>query len=173
MFIKLKIAVRSIFHSKCSVLSRIDNIVMTKLTTIQARLPSQSPQYLPAPLKALISVVTTNLGLGVAQKKMNYRNHSLINLNISTVVWGYVCKCVTLFRCVSISSTYPGEGCTPVIFYRFKWALPVRGGLNACQDGLGHLFREELPMFKWAFAWLWGGQNACQDGLGHLYPPTR
>ena len=34
--------------------------------------------------------------------------------------------------------------------------------------GLGHLFREELPMFKWAFAWLWGGQNACQDGLGHL-----
>ena len=23
---------------------------------------------------------------------------------------------------------------------------------NACQDGLGHLFREELSEFKWAFA---------------------
>ena len=43
-----------------------------------------------------------------------------------------------------------------------------RGCLNACPDGLGHLFREELSKFKWAFAWLWGGQNACQDGLGHL-----
>ena len=42
------------------------------------------------------------------------------------------------------------------------------GGLNACQDGLGHLFREELSKFKWAFAWLWGGHNACQDGSGHL-----
>ena len=26
------------------------------------------------------------------------------------------------------------------------------GGQNACQDGLGHLFREELSMFKGAFA---------------------
>ena len=26
------------------------------------------------------------------------------------------------------------------------------GGLNACQDGLGHLFREKLSMFKGAFA---------------------
>ena len=49
------------------------------------------------------------------------------------------------------------------------WALPVwGGGLDPCQDGLGHLFREELSKFKWAFGWLWGGQNACQDGLGHL-----
>ena len=27
----------------------------------------------------------------------------------------------------------------PEIVSRFKGALPVRGGLNACQDGLGHL----------------------------------
>ena len=26
------------------------------------------------------------------------------------------------------------------------------GGLDPCQDGLGHLFREELSKFKWAFA---------------------
>ena len=33
------------------------------------------------------------------------------------------------------------------------WALPVwGGGLDPCQDGLGHLFREELSKFKWAFA---------------------
>ena len=25
-------------------------------------------------------------------------------------------------------------------------------GLDPCQDGLGHLFREELSKFKWAFA---------------------
>ena len=25
------------------------------------------------------------------------------------------------------------------------------GGLNACLDGLGHLFREEVPQLKWAF----------------------
>ena len=30
------------------------------------------------------------------------------------------------------------------------------GGLDPCQDGLGHLFREELSKFKWAFALLWG-----------------
>ena len=33
------------------------------------------------------------------------------------------------------------------------WALPVwGGGLDPCQDGFGHLFREELSKFKWAFA---------------------
>ena len=31
------------------------------------------------------------------------------------------------------------------------WALPVRGGLNPCPDGLGHFFREEFSKFKWAF----------------------
>ena len=41
-------------------------------------------------------------------------------------------------------------------------------GLNTCQDGLGHLFREELSKFKWAICLIEGGQNACQDGLGHL-----
>ena len=30
------------------------------------------------------------------------------------------------------------------------------GGLNACPDGLGHLFREELSMFQGAFACFWG-----------------
>ena len=40
------------------------------------------------------------------------------------------------------------------------------GGLNPCQDGLGHLFRGELSKYKHAF---WGGQKACQDGLGHLF----
>ena len=30
------------------------------------------------------------------------------------------------------------------------------GGLNACPDGLGHLFREELSMFKGAFSYFWG-----------------
>ena len=63
--LKLKVAVKSIFHNKCSVLSRIANIVMTKkpgkLTSIQARLASQPAQYLPDPAKALISLVTTNL----------------------------------------------------------------------------------------------------------------
>ena len=28
------------------------------------------------------------------------------------------------------------------------------GGLNPCQDGLWHLFLEEMTMYKWAFAWL-------------------
>ena len=41
-------------------------------------------------------------------------------------------------------------------------------GLNACPDGLGHLFREELSKFKWAYPCFWGGLNACPDGLGHL-----
>ena len=47
------------------------------------------------------------------------------------------------------------------------WVLPVWGG-----GLLGHLFREELSKFKWAFAWLWGVQSACQDGLGHLCSET-
>ena len=42
------------------------------------------------------------------------------------------------------------------------------GGLNICLDGLGHLFREELSKFKWAYSCFWGGLNACPDGLGHL-----
>ena len=29
-------------------------------------------------------------------------------------------------------------------------------GLDPCQDGLGHLFREELSKFKGAFASFWG-----------------
>ena len=33
------------------------------------------------------------------------------------------------------------------------------GGLNACPDGLGHFFREELSKFKRAFAWFGGGQR--------------
>ena len=37
---------------------------------------------------------------------------------------------------------------------REEWPLSVwRGGLNACQGGLWHLFRAELSKFKWAFAW--------------------
>ena len=42
------------------------------------------------------------------------------------------------------------------------------GGLNACPNGLGHLFREEVPQLKWAFFGLWGGKDGCQDGLGLL-----
>ena len=34
------------------------------------------------------------------------------------------------------------------------------GGLNACQDGLGHLFREELSKFKGAFAY--GGASLSE-----------
>ena len=30
------------------------------------------------------------------------------------------------------------------------------GGLDPCPNGLGHLFWEELFMFKGAFAWVWG-----------------
>ena len=40
------------------------------------------------------------------------------------------------------------------------------GGLNACPDGLGHLFREELSKFKWAYPCFLGGLNTSQDGLG-------
>ena len=47
----------------------------------------------------------------------------------------------------------------------FAW---FGGGLNPCQDGLGHLFREELAKFKGAFACFWGGLNPGQGGLGHL-----
>ena len=32
----------------------------------------------------------------------------------------------------------------------------------------GTFFREEFAKVKWAFAWFWGGLNPCQDGLGHL-----
>ena len=42
------------------------------------------------------------------------------------------------------------------------------GGLNACQDGLGHFFREELCKFKWGFACFLGRLNPCQNCLGHL-----
>ena len=42
------------------------------------------------------------------------------------------------------------------------------GGLNACPDSLGHLFREELSKLKWAYPCFWGGLNACPDGLEHL-----
>ena len=30
------------------------------------------------------------------------------------------------------------------------------GGLNACPDGLGQLFKEELSKFKWAYPCFWG-----------------
>ena len=36
-----------------------------------------------------------------------------------------------------------------VFGYYPNWGV---GGLNACQDGLWHLFGEELSKFKWAFA---------------------
>ena len=39
------------------------------------------------------------------------------------------------------------------------------GGLNACQDGLGHL---SAPNQMGNLLDCGGGQNACQDGLGHL-----
>ena len=44
------------------------------------------------------------------------------------------------------------------------------GGLIACQDGLRHLFREELSMLKGAFFYFWGvwSLNPYRDGLGHL-----
>ena len=50
---------------------------------------------------------------------------------------------------------------------------PFGGGLDPCQDGLGHLFREELSMFKWVFASVKDGVKACQDALGHLLPSKR
>ena len=54
----------------------------------------------------------------------------------------------------------------------YIWALSVFlgvGGSNALPDGLGHLFREELSKFKWAYPCFLGGLNACPDGLGHLF----
>ena len=34
---------------------------------------------------------------------------------------------------------------------------PNEGGVsNPCPNGLGHLFREELSMFKGAFSYFWG-----------------
>ena len=57
----------------------------------------------------------------------------------------------------------------PVIQYWFKGALPVRGGgLNACQDGLGHLFREEVPQFKWAICLIVGGSKCLPGWFGAL-----
>ena len=44
--------------------------------------------------------------------------------------------------------------------------------LNACLGGLGHLFREELSKFKWAYPCFWGALNACPDGLEHLFTAT-
>ena len=41
----------------------------------------------------------------------------------------------------------------PFFFFFFFFG---GGGLNAYPDGLGHLFREELSMVKWAFAHFWG-----------------
>ena len=38
---------------------------------------------------------------------------------------------------------------SPLLFGHFPFG---GGGLDPCQDGLGHLFREELSKFKWAFA---------------------
>ena len=56
--------------------------------------------------------------------------------------------------------------------YTFALTAPTFGhcpfgwvGLNAWPDGLGHLFREELPKFKWAFPCFFGVLNACPDGL--------
>ena len=47
---------------------------------------------------------------------------------------------------------YQTKGSPPEIHAAGIWALPVRGGLNPCPDGLGHFFREEFFKFKWAFA---------------------
>ena len=44
---------------------------------------------------------------------------------------------------------------------------PNGGGLNACQDGLGNLFIEELSMFKGAFA-CFGGSEPLPGWLGVL-----
>ena len=46
------------------------------------------------------------------------------------------------------------------------------GGLNACPDCLGRLFREELSKFKWLFSCFWGGLNNCPDGLWHIFIAT-
>ena len=50
-------------------------------------------------------------------------------------------------------------GKTLFLIVLIPWALPERGGLKACQDGLEHFF-PHLP----------GGVRACQDGLGTFFP---
>ena len=45
-----------------------------------------------------------------------------------------------------------------------KWG---RGGLEPCLNGLGHLFREELSMFKWAFP-CFGGSEPLPGWFGAL-----
>ena len=48
------------------------------------------------------------------------------------------------------------------------WALPKwGGGLDPCPNGLGHLFWEELSMFKGAFAWF-GGSEPLPGWFGAL-----
>ena len=50
----------------------------------------------------------------------------------------------------------------PIKFVRpYIWALSAWGGwgLNGCLDGLGHLFREELSKFNWAFPCFLGGSK--------------
>ena len=42
------------------------------------------------------------------------------------------------------------------------------GGLKACQDGLGHLFREELSKFKWAICLIEGGSKCLPGWFGAL-----
>ena len=44
---------------------------------------------------------------------------------------------------------------------------PNGGGLDPCPDGLGHLFREELSMFKGAFAWF-GASEPLPGWFGAL-----
>ena len=64
-----------------------------------------------------------------------------------------------------IASQYLREAPPKKLHPLLGHCLNGAGGLNACQDGLGHLFREELSKVKWAFPCFWG---FCQDGLGHL-----
>ena len=45
-----------------------------------------------------------------------------------------------------------------------KWG---GGGLDPCPNGLGHLFREELSMFKGAYAWF-GGSEPLPGWFGAL-----
>ena len=50
-------------------------------------------------------------------------------------------------KCVHLSSVMgsPTYTVTSSAFLSFVWGW--WGCLNACQDGLGHLFRDELPSF--------------------------
>ena len=38
------------------------------------------------------------------------------------------------------------------------------GGVSTLARMVWGTFLEKI---KWAFAWFWGGLNPCQDGLGH------